>query len=269
MAAQSHLLPPQSPNVVNALKETQSRYDTTQKLWLEMCRADDGAFFPVDMVAMGAVKRSASQSYGLRLFIEGWNLLCARALLRTQIDTALRFSALWLVKAPHDVAREILRGERLDKMKDQHGKRMTDAYLISKLAPEHTWLPDVYERTSGYIHFSGAHMFSPIAEVRKIKIYLSKVVIELDSNEDLFIKQDFLTGDLNTRRELNPGQRLDFHIGPSQLAKFRQKGFKCAAAVDEIKRVYRSSEAGLQNLVNMLLKDEVSNLTLNSLTKLD
>ena len=95
----SQALPKQTPNVVKALKDTESRYHVVQRLWLEMCKADDGAFFPVDMVAMGAVKRSASQSYGLRLFIEGWNLLCARALLRMQIDTALRFSALWLVKA--------------------------------------------------------------------------------------------------------------------------------------------------------------------------
>ncbi len=38
-----------------------------------------------------------------------------------QIDTALRFSALGLDKEPHDVAREILRGERLDKMRDWEG----------------------------------------------------------------------------------------------------------------------------------------------------
>ena len=43
---------------------------------------------------------------------------------------------------------------------------MTDAYLISKLGPEHHWLSGVYERTAGYIHCSGAHLLSPIAEVR-------------------------------------------------------------------------------------------------------
>lgn len=182
MANEIRVLPRQSPNVVQALTETERRYDVTQKLWLEMCEADDGAFFPVDMVAMGAVKRSGSQSYGLRLFVEGWNLLCARALLRMQIDTALRFSALWLVKAPHDVAREILRGGRLDKMKDREGKRMTNAHLISKLAPEHPWLLDVYERTSGDIHFSGAHMFSPIAEVRKDSREIQYVTGETDTN---------------------------------------------------------------------------------------
>lgn len=167
---------------MKALKGTESRYDLTQRLWLEMCNADGGALFPVDMVAMGAVKRSASQSYSLRLLIEGWNLLCARALLRMQIDTALRFSALWLVNAPHDVAQEILRGERLDKMKDREGKRMTDAYLISKLTPEHPWLTDVYDRTSGYIHFSGAHMLSPIAEVRQESREVEYVIGETDTN---------------------------------------------------------------------------------------
>ena len=67
-------------------------------------------------------------------------------------------------------------------MKDRQGKRMTDAHLISKLAPEHPWLPDVYERTSGYIHFSGAHMFSPIAEVRKESREVDYVISETDAN---------------------------------------------------------------------------------------
>lgn len=146
-----------------------------------MCEAGNGAFFPVDMVAMGAVKRSASQSYGLRLFIEDWNLLCARALLRMQIDTALRFSALWLVKAPHDVAREILGGGRLGKMKDQRGKRMTDGTSF-QTGPEHPGFLTSYKRAFGYIHFSGAHMFSPMAEVRRESREVEYVIGETDTN---------------------------------------------------------------------------------------
>ncbi len=61
------------------------------QLWLRMCNADNGAIFPVDLVANGAVKRSGSQSSALRMLVESWNLLCARALVRMQIDTALRF----------------------------------------------------------------------------------------------------------------------------------------------------------------------------------
>ena len=51
------LVPKQTSNVVRALNETETRYDAIQRLWLEMCKVDDGTFFPVDLVAMGAVKR--------------------------------------------------------------------------------------------------------------------------------------------------------------------------------------------------------------------
>jgi hypothetical protein len=102
--------------------------------------------------------------------------------LRHRTSPKRKASPRRLDAAPHDVAREILRGGRSDKMKDQQGKRMTDAYLILKLAPEHPWLPDVYERTSGYIHFSGAHMFSPIAEVRKESREVEYVISETDTN---------------------------------------------------------------------------------------
>jgi hypothetical protein len=44
------------------------------------------------------------------------------------------------------------------------------------------WLPDVYKRTFGYIHFSGAHMFSPITEVRKESREVEYVISETDTN---------------------------------------------------------------------------------------
>jgi hypothetical protein len=232
MTQASPLLPKQTPNVLRALKDTETRYDVIQSLWLEMCQADEGAFFPVDMVAMGAVKRCASQSYGLRLFVEGWNLLCARALLRMQIDTALRFSALWLVNKPHDVAREILRGERLDKMKDRDGKRLTDAYLITKLAPDQPWLPEVYERTSGYIHFSGAHLFSPIAEVRNESREVEYIIGETDTNypesswvevvncfnqaTDIFMH--YLAGWVRTKRSQGPNDQATRNVSQASLS---------------------------------------------------
>ena len=149
------------------------------QLWLRMCNADNGAIFPVDLVANGAVKRSGSQSSALRMLVESWNLLCARALVRMQIDTALRFSALWLVEKPHHLARQILKRQRIDKIKDRDGKLMRDAYLIDKLAPAHPWLPAVYQNTSGYIHFSGKHLFSPMEnvqeETREFEITISEV----------------------------------------------------------------------------------------------
>ncbi|MGI8733751.1 MAG: hypothetical protein ACR2LM_10685 [Pyrinomonadaceae bacterium] len=156
--------PRHTTSVLTAIEATEAKRDSAQRLWVRMCEADNGAWFPVDFVATGAVKRLVSQSSGFRLLVESWNLLCARALLRLQIDTALRFSAIWLVEKPHDFASQIIKGQRIDRMKDRDGQQMKDAYLISRLAPAHPWLPRVYESLSGYVHFSGEHLFSPLQE---------------------------------------------------------------------------------------------------------
>ncbi|MGH9822347.1 MAG: hypothetical protein ACREDR_03735 [Blastocatellia bacterium] len=86
--------------------------------------------------------------------------------------------------------------------------------------------------------------------------YLSRIVLFFETGEYLFVKQDVVTGEFNSARELHPGQRASLSIGPDQLRKFRSKGFTYAAAEDEINRVYRSSEAELRNAIESVLKDE-------------
>lgn len=88
-----------------------------------------------------------------------------------------------------------------------------------------------------------------------VVVYLSQIFLELQTNEWLFLKRDFVTGELNSHRQLNPGQRIDLHISPDEIRKFQSKGFICAAAKDEINRIYRSSQSELQNAVRSLLKD--------------
>lgn len=97
--------------------------------------------------------------------IQNWNMLGARSLLRVHIDTAIRFSAAWQVNDPHEFAIEVMKGTRIDKLVDTSGKRLTDAHLVSIHAVEHPWLPKVYEVLSGYVHFSGSHIYDSITEV--------------------------------------------------------------------------------------------------------
>lgn len=54
----------------------------------------------------------------------------AQTLLRAHIDTALRFSAALRVEDPHKFAIDVMAGERIDKMKDQSGQHLRDAYLV-------------------------------------------------------------------------------------------------------------------------------------------
>ena len=126
-----------------------------------MMTVDSGNMYPVDLFAMGSVKRCLSNSAAFRLLILNWNLVAARTLLRVQLDTALRFHAVFLVSDPHEFSIEVLRGTHIRKLKGRDGKPLTDAHLVSLLSPDFPWLPEVYRRTSGFIHLSESHLSAP------------------------------------------------------------------------------------------------------------
>lgn len=154
-----------SQNVLNSLEEIEKRRVKLLGLSKQMVEANGGDLYPVDLFGLGAIKRTISTASGFRLLIESFNLICARVLLRMQIDTALRFCAIFLTESPQKFASDVLGGRQINKLKDSLGNKMTDAYLVSRLAPEHPWLPDVYKNLSGYVHFSDQHLFSPIQRV--------------------------------------------------------------------------------------------------------
>jgi len=125
-----------------------------------MLKAHDGDLYPMDLLATAALNRSFAHISGFRPLVVGRNLICAGAIARLQLDTAMCFYASFLVADPHKFALAILAGERVRHMRDAAGNRMTDQYLKNKLAEEYDWVPSVYDRTSGYIHFSAVHMMS-------------------------------------------------------------------------------------------------------------
>ena len=94
----------------------------------------------------------------------------ARSLLRIQVDTLIRYHAIWLVDQPHDFAADIMDGARIDKITDRDGNKMRDFYLINKLKNEYDWLPEVYSRLSGYVHFSGSHISSAVDQLNEKEI---------------------------------------------------------------------------------------------------
>ena len=121
--------------------------------------------FGLDLLAYGAIKRNLATTTAIAQMVASWNMVCARPLLRIHLDTALRFSAAWFVEQPHDFALKVIQGHRIDKLKDQAGCKLTDAHLIKIHAAEYPWLPNVYETLSGYIHFSGSHVFDSVANL--------------------------------------------------------------------------------------------------------
>jgi len=135
------------------------------KLAMRVFGEPGAPMFLMDHLAFGAAKRAISTASAFRLMIESRNMTCARSLLRIHIDTALRFSAAWMVDDSNGFAKRVLQNERIDRMKDKHGNRLSDAYLVKTREPEYPWLPAVYEKLCGYVHFSGEHIYDSIAAI--------------------------------------------------------------------------------------------------------
>ncbi|GAF71526.1 unnamed protein product, partial [marine sediment metagenome] len=84
-------------------------------------------------------------------------------------------------KEPHDFVIKVMSGKQINRMEDMSGKKMTDAYLVSKLASEYSWLPNVYKNLSGYVHFSDQHLFSPVQNIDDETRSVQYVIHEKDT----------------------------------------------------------------------------------------
>jgi len=140
------------------------------------------SMYPMDMVVIGIVKRCLSTSSALEKLVLEWNMTCARAVLRMQLDTVLRLSAFWLSSDLQKMAMDVLGGKQINKMKDRDGCKMTDSYLSRKLGERFDWIPKVYEYTSSYIHFSERQLFDPISEINNKERTVNFVINDKDYN---------------------------------------------------------------------------------------
>ncbi|OIQ83024.1 hypothetical protein GALL_351710 [mine drainage metagenome] len=157
--------PEHGPAILKLLALVEGDIDAMLDLGKRLFGEPNAEMYPLDLLAFGAIKRNLSTARAISHMVGTWNMVSARSLLRVHIDTGLRFSAAWLVDKPHEFAVQVYGGARIDKLKDQDGRRMTDSHLVEVRSNEYPWLPRVYEQLSGYIHFSGAHVFDSISEV--------------------------------------------------------------------------------------------------------
>ena len=111
--------------------------------------------------AYGATKRSLFVADGFAAACDSHNIVCAGAILRLQLDTALRVHATSLVADPEAFVIAVMTGTRVDKMFDRsHRKKLTDSYLAESVAVEFPWVEQLYIQASGFVHFSEKHLLA-------------------------------------------------------------------------------------------------------------
>ena len=216
--------PPHDPRVLSLLQAVEADRAAILKIAGTIVGVKGARMYPLDIMAIGAVKRNVSTAAGFRKVVESWNMVCARSLLRIHLDTALRFSAAWLVEDPHAFAREVLKGERIDKMKNSRGQRLTDAYLIELRSAEYPWLPRVYKNLSGYVHFSGSHIYDSVAGVDEDERSIEFEITEFDTRFPAFswieVVQCFREGSEFLVRYLR-GYGMTKSLSPTELAAMK------------------------------------------------
>lgn len=117
-----------------------------------------------DLPYLGFLDRSINLARGFILMLENRNLTCSGAILRLLIDNCLRLYAINIAADREATVNAILKGEKISKLRDSNGKKMTDAYLNEKLEYYDKHISNVYKETSGFIHFSNKAVYQSITE---------------------------------------------------------------------------------------------------------
>jgi hypothetical protein len=128
-------------------------------------RTDGGRIFPADLIVAGAIQRSLMLMKGFLAMLRSGNYLCGGGLLRMQIDNILRLYAAALFPSGSDTLTAFLEGRPLSRLKAPDGKALTDRELVRRVGAIYPWVPRVYERASGFVHFSIPAMMSPVTDL--------------------------------------------------------------------------------------------------------
>lgn len=216
-------MPKHTDAVVSAVASLESDRETLLTAWKAMIGGDGAPMFPLDLLASGAVKRAVSSISAMKLLIETWNMVSARSLLRTHIDTALRFSAAWLVQNPHEFATLVISGQPINKLKDREGQRLTDARLVTVRSGDYPWLPNVYENLCDYVHFSASHLAAAAQSVDddgSMSLLISETDFDFPESSWLEVIDCFRESSSILVKFLD-GYAITKRLTPAQLAKGR------------------------------------------------
>jgi len=152
-------------------------------LALEILQSADGRICETDLFIQALLHRSLSIHKGIILLVKDWNLACAGALIRLQLDNLMR--AFVVLRAPggHLLVRAIcIEGKPLYHVKDQDGKRLTDHRLRTLCSRHYPWLDRTYQETSKFIHFSQKHVLQTVEKINRPEESVSMCISGTNEN---------------------------------------------------------------------------------------
>ena len=148
---------------INKLEDRLQCLDELRKEQVKICTAIIGdTLYKEDLFFSSAIDRSIALLDGVSGMLKQRNLACTGILLRAQIDNCMRVFAAFIAEDQATFIDGFIRGEEIRRMKDNHGKKMTDHNLQERLAAYDGSVETVYKNSSGYVHLSDKAFFSSV-----------------------------------------------------------------------------------------------------------
>jgi len=183
-------LPPTTPMIWEGLY---ADHDRVVELVLAMNSPTPKA--PIETVMAVALQRSRHLIQAYVPLLQTRNLTAASALIRMQLDSAMRVNACFLVSDPLQIWEALKSDKPWNSIKSSGDKYLTDAYLHGQLTKKFSWATELYKQMSGYIHLSRPHLESAVEGEGFLGMVIKQGPAgagltdqELDNNAALFVK---------------------------------------------------------------------------------
>ncbi|MNF48622.1 hypothetical protein D3C85_711370 [compost metagenome] len=125
---------------------------------------------------LAAVRRTLSLELAFRQAVEARNGQMAMTLIRLNLDTLARLYVLYWAEetegmTAETLARDVAQGKSIKDMKFRGSKeKASDRWLILQIEALGKWIPEVYKKTSGAIHFSDFHITQLLQQAKPVKM---------------------------------------------------------------------------------------------------
>lgn len=171
------------PRHLFAFIELLKSYEHRILLMARTSQFSGGKLYHLDFYLNGTYSRALSLIDGFLNLLESRNYMAASHLVRPYLDNFLRLFAAHLVKNPNEFANQVMKGKKVEEFFDKENEKqaLKDWYLRNKASELYPWISEVYNQTSGYIHFSSKHIYNSIVKVDEEKGTIDTFLTKFDS----------------------------------------------------------------------------------------
>lgn len=142
----------------------------------------EGEYYLIHFLLLAILDRTANVLDGITDAIMKWNVIVAGSLLRNLLDTLAVLVFLSEQQYPPEAINALFKDGRLMRRKGMKLKRIPDAEIIEHTKKVYPWAKDVYGETSGFVHFSGKHLFGIVQKIsNKDRVITMKVGVGQES----------------------------------------------------------------------------------------